>query len=258
MSADIAWTPEDDPAPADRLKGRAILITGAAQGIGRAIARLFAAEGARLALLDHNKTALAEVVAQTGAVALPCDLRDPDQITAAVDMAAREMGGLDGLVNSAGIHAAGSITETTIEKWREVMAVNLDAPFLVCRAAAPHLRAARSATIVNLSSGVGLSPFAERAAYATSKGALITLGKVLAMELAPKIRVNTICPGLIDTPMSASLPYHNSNPDALKRYALQRVGRDVEVAQAALFLSSTASSFVTGITMAVDGGRTFH
>lgn len=260
MSAETAWTPEGGPppAPANRLEGRTILITGAAQGIGRAIARLFVAEGARLALLDHNEGALAEVARQTGAVALPCDLREPDQITVAIDTAARELGGLDGLVNSAGVHAAGSITETTHEKWREVMAVNLDAPFLICRAAAPYLRAARAATIVNLSSGVGLSPFAERAAYATSKGALITLGKVLAMELAPKIRVNTICPGLIDTPMSASLPYHNSNPDALKRYALQRVGRDVEVAQAALFLSSTASSFVTGITMAVDGGRTFH
>ena len=85
------------------------------------------------------------------------------------------------------------------------------------------------------SPGVGLSPFADRAAYATSKGGLITLGKVLAMGFAPRYRVNTICPGLIDTPMTAALPHHNSNPDALKRYALQRLGQDVEVAQAALF-----------------------
>ena len=260
MSGTIDWSPEGGPhpAPAGRMKGRAILITGAAQGIGAAIARLFAAEGAQLALLDHNRERLAGVANETGGLAIPCDLRDPAQIDEAVETASRGMGRLDGLVNSAGIHAAGSITDTTLEKWREVMAVNLDAPFLICRAAAPHLRAAAAATIVNMSSGVGLSPFAERSAYATSKGALITLGKVLAMELAPKIRVNTICPGMIDTPMSAGLPYHNSNPDMLKRYALQRVGRDVEIAQAALFLSSTASSFITGITMAVDGGRTFH
>jgi NAD(P)-dependent dehydrogenase (short-subunit alcohol dehydrogenase family) len=260
MNPDIGWAPEGGPhpAPADRLRGRSILVTGAAQGIGRAIACLFAAEGAKLALVDNNAAGLAAVAEETDGLAIVCDLRDPAQVTAAVEAAIRGMARLDGLVNAAGIHAAGSITETTLEKWREVMAVNLDAPFLICREAVPHLRDANAATIINISSGVGLSPFAERSAYATSKGALITLGKVLAMELAPRIRVNTICPGLIDTPMTAALPRHNSNPDAMKRYALQRLGRDVEVAQAALFLSSTASSFITGITMAVVGGRTFH
>ncbi|WP_246505302.1 SDR family NAD(P)-dependent oxidoreductase [Microvirga antarctica] len=260
MSAASQWMPEGGPlpTPAERLRGRSVLVTGAAQGIGRAIACLFAAEGAKIALLDCNEAALAEVAEETGGVAVRCDLRYPDEIVAAIADVIHRTGGLDGLVNAAGVHAAGSITDTTLEKWREVMAVNLDAPFLLCREVLPHLRAAGAATIVNISSGVGLSPFAERAAYATSKGGLITLGKVLAMELAPRIRVNTICPGLIDTPMVAALPLHNSNPDLLKRYALQRLGRDVEVAQAALFLSSTASSFVTGITMAVDGGRTFH
>ena len=136
--------------------------------------------------------------------------------------------------------------------------VNLTAPFLVCRAALPHLAAHTGSTIVNISSGVGLAPFVNRAAYATSKGGLITLGKVLAMELAPAIRVNTVCPGLIDTPMTAALAGHNDRDEVLRRYALRRLGRDVEVAQAVLFLSTTASSFVTGITLAVDGGRTFH
>jgi NAD(P)-dependent dehydrogenase (short-subunit alcohol dehydrogenase family) len=234
------------------------LITGAAQGIGRATAELFVAEGARVALVDLNEPALHEAAERTGGAALLCDLRDEVAVPKIVEGAVQALGHLDGIVNAAGIHAAGSITETSPDKWREVMDVNLTAPFLICRAALPYLVGRSGSTIVNIASGVGLSPFANRAAYATSKGGLITLGKVLAMELAPAIRVNTICPGLIDTPMSASLPNHNNLHESLQRYALRRMGRDVEVAQAVLFLSTTASSFVTGITMAVDGGRTFH
>lgn len=244
--------------PADRLAGRAVLVTGAAQGIGRAIARLFAAEGARLALVDVKARELEDVAAEIGAEAFVCDLGDADRIDGLVEAAVSQLGHLDGLVNAAGIHSAGSVAEITATRWREVMAVNLDAPFLLCRAAEPHLRASEGSTIVNLSSATGLSPFPNRAAYATSKGALITLGKALAMEFAPAIRVNTICPGLIDTPMTALLPNHNQLQQTLQRYALGRLGRDDEVAQAALFLTSNASSFITGTTLAVDGGRTFH
>jgi NAD(P)-dependent dehydrogenase (short-subunit alcohol dehydrogenase family) len=260
MSGDMPWAPEGGalPPPADRLQGRGILVTGAAQGIGRAIAELFSAEGARVALVDVNEAALRDVAQQTGGIALACDLRDEEAVPRVVGAAAHALGRLDGLVNAAGIHTAGSLAETSPALWREVMDVNLTAPFLVCRAALPHLAAHAGSTIVNISSGVGLAPFANRAAYATSKGGLITLGKVLAMELAPAIRVNTVCPGLIDTPMTAALAGHNDRDEVLRRYALGRLGRDVEVAQAVLFLSTTASSFVTGITLAVDGGRTFH
>lgn len=246
------------PPPAGRLVGRAILITGAAQGIGAAIARLFAAEGARLALVDIREKELDRIADETGAAALVCDLRDADGLSAVVDDAAGRLGHLDGLVNAAGIHDSGPVAETTPARWRDVMAVNLDAPFLLCRAAEPHLRACEGSTIVNLASAAGLSPFPQRSAYVTSKGALITLGKALAMEFAPAIRVNTLCPGLIDTPMTAGLPNHNALDKTLERYALRRLGRAEEVAQAALFLTSTASSFITGTTMAVDGGRTFH
>lgn len=246
------------PAPADRLAGRAILVTGAAQGIGRAIARLFAAEGAKLALVDIKAQELDAVAAEIGAEAFAFDLADADGMDGLVDAAVARLGHLDGVVNAAGIHSAGSVSEIDAARWRQVMAINLDAPFLLCRAAERHLRACEGSTIVNLSSATGLSPFPNRAAYATSKGALITLGKALAMEFAPAIRVNTICPGLIDTPMTALLPNHNQLQQTLQRYALGRLGRDDEVAQAALFLTSNASSFITGTTLAVDGGRTFH
>ena len=129
---------DDTLAPMNRLHGRTLLVTGAAQGIGRAIARLFAAEGARLALLDRQAGPLEQVVAETGGLALVCDLRDTGAIAAAVDRMVDALGALDGLVNAAGIHAAGRVADTTPERWREVMTVNLDAPFLLCRAAEPH------------------------------------------------------------------------------------------------------------------------
>ena len=234
--------------------GKTIAVTGAANGIGRATALLLHRLGGRLVTgdLDVRGAMLApDMLAVEADVAT-----DGGERIAAACRAA----GLvpDGLVNAAGIHAAGSVGETTPERWRDVMAVNLDAPFFLCRAAEPHLRAAAGSTIVNLSSASGLSPFANRSAYATSKGALITRGKVLAMEFAPAVRVNTICPGLVDTPMTAGLPGHGALRQTLERYALRRLGRDDEVAQAALFLTSSASSFVTGTTMAVDGGRTYH
>jgi len=241
-----------------QLRDRVFLITGAAQGIGRAIARLFAYEGAQLALLDRNAGGLRQIASETASLALECDLCEPDSIARVVEFAVARFGRLDGLINAAGVHAAGSVGQTDIGQWRAVMAVNLDAPFLVCRAAEPHLRRSKGATIVNISSGTGLQPFANRSAYATSKGGLITLGKVLAMEFAPDIRVNTICPGLIDTPMAATLPYHNDLGAITQRYALKRIGQPEEVAQAALYLSSPASSYITGVTLAVDGGRTYH
>jgi len=242
------------------MKGRAILVTGAARGIGAAIARTFAAEGAQVALLDSDTEGIEALAREIGGFSIPCDLALSDGIDEAVNVAVARVGHLDGLANAAGVYSKGAVTDIDPAEWRRVLQVNLTAPFLLCRAAIPHMRAAPgpSATILNISSGVGLSPYAERACYATSKGGLITLGKVLAMELAPKIRVNTICPGLIDTPMVAAMSQHNDLTPTLQKYALRRLGLPDEIAQAALFLCSATGSFVTGITMSVDGGRTYH
>ena len=245
------------PPPAGRLAGRAVLVTGAAQGIGAAVARLFAAEGARLALLDIRRDGLDRVAAETGAIALECDLRDVARLKSVADEAARRLGHLDGLVNAAGIHAAGSVGETTPERWRDVMAVNLDAPFFLCRAAEPHLRAAAGSTIVNLSSAAArLGSPGEYVDYAASKGAIDTFTIGLAREVAAEgIRVNAVRPGIIDTEIHAS----GGQPDRVAAMRglvpMRREGTAEEVARAILWLLSKDASYTTGAILNASGGR---
>ncbi|HYG26628.1 MAG TPA: SDR family oxidoreductase, partial [Caulobacteraceae bacterium] len=222
-------------------------------------AERFAAEGAQVAILDANGAGAQDVARSIGAAAFATDVTDEESVAAAVEGAAKAMGGLDGLVNAAGIVGMGAVEGMDTGMWRRVLDVNLTGPFLICRAAAPVLRKALGATVVNIASGVGLSPTAERSAYAASKAGLITFTKVLAMEWAPDVRVNTICPGSVDTPM---LRGAYSEPAVMariiERYALKRLAKAEELASAILFLTSNESSYVTGATLAVDGGRTFH
>ncbi|MBX3597708.1 MAG: SDR family oxidoreductase [Rhizobiaceae bacterium] len=239
-----------------RLQGRRIVITGAAAGIGRATAELFAAEGASLALLDRDATSLGELAGE----AISVDVSDEKSVATAITKAASAMGGIDGVVNVAGIFPVAALEDTSLDLWEKTIAVNLTGPFLIARAALPHLRKAGKATIVNLSSASAIVPFRELSAYGASKGGIITLSKVWASELGPKIRVNVVCPGMTRTRMVSD--WH---PDSEKlaqtakaTYALQRIAEPVEVAKAILFLTSDESSFTTGSTMTVDGGRTFH
>ena len=260
MSVEMGWTaPNPAPAAADRLAGRRVLITGGASGIGAATARLFAAEGAKVAVLDRQQAAAQAVADEIGGLALAVDITDWDQVQAAVAKAADTFGGLDGLVNAAGILDGGDLLDTDLATFRRVVDVNLTGLFAVCKATAPFLLAAGNATIVNIASGVAILPFAGSSAYAASKGGVLTLTKVLARELAPKVRVNSVCPGAVDTPMTEPLYTSNSMKQAIaERYSLQRTGQPAELAQAILFLTAASSSFVTGIALPVDGGRTFH
>jgi NAD(P)-dependent dehydrogenase (short-subunit alcohol dehydrogenase family) len=172
------------------------------------------------------------------------------------------MGGLDGVVNAAGIFSAAGLPDTSPALFARTLAVNLTGTFLVIQAAAPLLLAAGQGTIVNIGSGVGLLPTGPGStAYVASKGGVIAMTKALAQELAPTVRVNVVCPGAVETAMTASFIRNAAgevDPAIVRRYALRRPGEPEELAAAILFLTSYESSFVTGIALPVDGGRTFH
>lgn len=246
----------------NRLEGRRIVVTGAASGIGAAFARLAAGEGARVACFDRNAeggAALAASLSVPGC-SQQVDVTDPDEVKRALEFAAKVLGGIDGLVNSAGVVALSPIMEMSIETWRKVIDVNLTGTFLVSQAAVPYLRAASHASMVNIASAQALMPIAGSSAYAASKGGVQSLSKALAAELAPDIRVNCICPGLIDTPMNAGLKKtpEDGPPVSLDNYALRRWGKPEEIAASIVYLLSKDASYVTGATLAIDGGRTFH
>jgi NAD(P)-dependent dehydrogenase (short-subunit alcohol dehydrogenase family) len=236
-----------------RLNGRRIVITGAASGIGMATALLFAQEGAQLALFDMDEPGAAQTAQRTGGHAFRADVTDEASLESATVRAVQALGGIDGLVNAAGIMPTGRMGDTPVSVWRKVLEVNLTGTWLVSRACLPWLQKERGSTIVNIASAAGLLPNAPGlTAYAASKGGVVNLTRAMAAELAPDIRVTCVCPGMVDTPMADRF---RSNVD---NYALKRIADPQEIAQVLLFLSSADSSYVTGAILAADGGRSFH
>ena len=238
-----------------KLAGRKVLVTGAASGMGRDIARLFAAEGAALALLDRNEAGVALVAAELGMAGYGCDVADRAMVHSVVTKAAGALGGLDGLVNAAGILDITPFPDLDPASWDRMLAVNLTGPFNVVRAALPALQAADEATIVNIASVSALMPMAGTAGYSASKAGLAMFTKCLAFDLGPKIRANTICPGVIKTEMTRFLwenPEHSAR--ASDRVALKRLGETEHVSRAGLFFSCDDSGFTTGTELPVDGG----
>jgi NAD(P)-dependent dehydrogenase (short-subunit alcohol dehydrogenase family) len=244
-----------------RLGGKVVLISGAARGQGAAEARLFAREGAAVVLGDVRHELGEAVAREIGDRAryLPLDVTQEQDWAAAVALAEREFGGLQILVNNAGILGRPGIMETTREVWDRVIAVDQTGPFLGMQAAIPALRRAGGGSIVNISSALATVGYGESASYTAAKGALVALTRTVAVELAPEgIRVNVITPGVIDTPMvddaqgddqAARDAQYASSP-------IRRAGTAEEMARAVLYLASDESSFVTGTTLAVDGGLT--
>jgi len=250
----------------DALKGKRALVTGAASGIGRAIAILFAQEGAAVAVADLDSgrgQAVADEIIRWGGRALfvACDVAKATDCERAVHKAVEAFGGLDVVVNNAGITVRRSVVDLEEADWDRVMAVNVKSVYLVSKAAIPIMqRAGKGGSIVNISSGWGLVGGANAAVYCASKGAVVLLTRAMALDFAAdNIRVNCLAPGDTDTPMLRDEAAQLSEPearfmaDAASR-PLGRVGTPEEIAQAALFLASDASSFVTGATLVVDGG----
>ncbi|MEY2926615.1 MAG: hypothetical protein RL367_1092 [Pseudomonadota bacterium] len=240
---------------AGKLDGRRIVVTGAASGMGLAIARLFAQEGAALAVLDRNDDGVQAIADEIGGAAFACDVSDRSAVSAVVAKAGEALGGIDGVINAAGILIAQQFDDFEPESWDWMLAVNLTGPFNIVHAALPLLRTAPRATIVNIASVGGLMPMAGMAGYAASKAGLAMFTKCLAFDLGPKIRANTICPGVIKTEMTRYLwenPEHTARAE--ERVALKRLGVPDDVARAALFFSTEDSGFTTGTELPVDGG----
>lgn len=238
-----------------KLVGRRILITGAASGMGRAVAELFVREGARVALLDRNEEGVIALASTLGAFACHCDISSSQEVGKSVDEAIKFLGGLDGVVNAAGVYLAKPFEEIDPDSWDRVITTNLNGPYHIVRATLPALRQAPLATIVNIASVSGYLPMPGTSAYSASKAAVIMLTKCLALELGPTIRVNAICPGVIRTEMTRHIWEDAARAaSTADRVALKKIGTPEEIASAALYLSSKDSGFSTGTEIVVDGG----
>ncbi len=246
----------------DNTAQKVALVTGAARGIGLATAKRFLADGWRVALLDIDKAtldrsynALSEANGADAVIALCCDVADAAGVAEALATVAQKFGRLDALVNNAGIAIFKPILDVTYEDWSRVLAVNLTGPFLCTQAAAPLMRDCGGGAIVNITSISGLRASTLRAAYGTSKAGLAHLTQQQAIELASLgIRVNAVAPGPVDTAMAKAVhtpeiraAYHDAIP-------LNRYGLEAELAEAIFFLCSDRASYITGQTLAVDGG----
>ena len=248
-----------------RVAGKAALITGGASGIGLAAARRFVAEGARVAITDRDEELGAAAARELGenAFFIRHDVTSEADWAAAVQACGSRFGGVDIVLNSAGIFRFGNVEDTTLEEWRQTIAINLDGTFLGCREAVRAMRK-RGGSIVNMSSVSGLVGDPDNAAYDASKGGVRLLTKSVALYCAKQgypIRCNSVHPGGIDTPMVRG--YFAARPDPvaerrtwLRQSPIGRLGRAEEIASLILYLASDEASFVTGSEFTIDGGST--
>ena len=248
-----------------RLAGKVALVTGGASGIGLAAARRFVAEGARVAITDRDESLGAAAARELGTVAFFTrhDVASETDWAAAMGECVARLGALDVLLNSAGIFRFGNVEDTTLEEWRQTIAVNLDGTFLGCREGVRAMRE-RGGSLVNMSSVSGLVGDPDNAAYDASKGGVRLLTKSVALYCAKQaypIRCNSVHPGGIDTPMVRGYFAARPDPEAekntwLRQSPISRLGRAEEIASIILYPASDESGFVTGAEFTIDGGST--
>lgn len=243
-----------------KLDTKVAIVTGAAGGIGGAICRRFLVEGARVAALDINPDPLRPLVAESGGrcLARTCNVSSESDIEDAVAQTVDEFGGLDVIVNNAVYDLPlAPLTEVSLADWRRTWAVNIDGPFLLSRAAIPHMAARGGGSIVHIASQLARSAKPRRPWYCSQKGALISLARAMALDHAPQgIRVNTVSPGPVETDRFfrnfPSRAIARENADTM----LGRAGQPDEIAAGVLFLASDESSYMTGADLLIDGGYT--
>jgi NAD(P)-dependent dehydrogenase (short-subunit alcohol dehydrogenase family) len=246
----------------DEMQGKRVIVTGASSGIGRAAARRFLSEGARVAIVGRRMNALDEVAASDNKnrYTVVADLSDDNQTERCIVEAVEAMGGLDVVVNAAGILKAGRIEDTTVDLWDEMMNINLRSIFHLMKLAVPHLERSRG-NIVNVSSVTGPRSFPGVLAYCVSKAGLDQLTRCAALELAAKgIRVNAVNPGVVVSGLHRSGGMNEEAYDAFLEHSktthpLGRVGKPEEIADLIYFLASDRASWITGATVSIDGGR---
>jgi len=244
-----------------RLDGKVAIVTGGASGIGEASAKIFAAEGASVVVADvagdRGAAVAREIAAKGGKAAfVRCDVTSIADVQKAVDEAERLYGGLDIMFSNAGIQFGKTVTETSEEEWDRLMAVNVKGAFLCCKAAIPAMRRRGGGSILITGSANSFMTEPSLAAYCTSKGALVMLGRSVAVDYAvDRIRVNILLPGWVDTPINKDYldsPEKRAFGDSV--HPRGRIGRPEEIARVAAFVASDEASFMTGAVVPVDGG----
>ncbi|MCC6002609.1 MAG: SDR family oxidoreductase [Pararhodobacter sp.] len=240
-----------------------VLVTGGAGGIGAATVAAFRNAGAQVALGTRSRAGFDAFVARhgdEGVIIAQGDLQTPEGCDAMVGAALQGLGGLDILVNAAGVYREAAVEQVDVVHWEQTLAINLTAPFFCTRAALPALRAS-GGSVVNIASDAGLMGQAMAAPYCAAKGGLVNMTRALALELAGQVRVNAVCPSNVDTAMIRSAAEASADPAAYmawaESYAPQgRMARPEEIAAAVLWLASENAGFITGAALPVDGART--